>query len=185
MIEFQSAHPVRGATARASSFRSPRPDFNPRKRRPGQGDFNPRAPCGARLLIVSSRAILDAISIHAPRVGRDSYIARRRGWRRISIHAPRVGRDSQRDTAEQPRAISIHAPRVGRDWDSKKGQWISKISIHAPRVGRDAYTCPICPVCGEISIHAPRVGRDARAPCRRTVPRDFNPRAPCGARQQI
>ena len=73
MIEFQSTHPVRDATARASSFRSPRPDFNPRtsqtptgsrrfqSTRPVWGatgtaclpasasaDFNPRAPCGAR-----------------------------------------------------------------------------------------------------------------------------------------
>ena len=74
MIEFQSAHPVRGATARASSFRSPRPDFNPRTSQTPTGSrrfqstrpvwgatldrvqprdlgrhFNPRAPCGARL----------------------------------------------------------------------------------------------------------------------------------------
>ena len=36
-----------------------------------------------------------------------------------------------------------------------------------------------------ISIHAPLAGRDARASAPRSPRPDFNPRAPCGARQQI
>ena len=35
-------------------------------------DFNPRAPCGARLLQVDLPLLLVGISIHAPRVGRDT-----------------------------------------------------------------------------------------------------------------
>ena len=35
-----------------------------------------------------------------------------------------------------------------------------------------------------ISIHAPHAGRDSSPPARRSAPWYFNPRAPCGARQQ-
>ena len=35
-------------------------------------DFNPRAPCGARLLILYALPRYVGISIHAPRVGRDA-----------------------------------------------------------------------------------------------------------------
>ena len=58
------------------------------------------------------------------------------------------------------------------------------ISIHAPRVGCDRHCGPIggCPV---ISIHAPRVGCDASGSGKRYEYGDFNPRTPCGVRQQI
>ena len=35
-----------------------------------------------------------------------------------------------------------------------------------------------------ISIHAPRVGSDSRLRTSTTTPSDFNPRSPCGERQQ-
>ena len=79
----------------------------------------------------------------------------------ISIHAPRVGRDLTPQTAlAYMLDISIHAPRVGRDavydylhdkqveFQSTRPVWgatqavahhgqLFDISIHAPRVGRD------------------------------------------------
>ena len=59
-----------------------------------RNDFNPRAPCGARLLIVILTCVVVAISIHAPRVGRDDcFQIVFNKWAVISIHAPRVGRD--------------------------------------------------------------------------------------------
>ena len=59
-----------------------------------------------------------------------------------------------------------------------------KISIHAPLAGRDVaigdvYTSHI------ISIHAPLAGRDDSSFQGYPVSVNFNPRAPCGARQQI
>ena len=80
--------------------------------------------------------------------------------RMISIHAPRVGRDSNSwsmsvfsNVFQSTRpvwgatikpfftvtsiTISIHAPRVGRDAMAKELGLIHVISIHAPRVGRD------------------------------------------------
>ena len=37
----------------------------------------------------------------------------------------------------------------------------------------------------KVSIHAPRAGRDSRQCLSQTLPRCFNPRAPCGARHII
>ena len=103
---------------------------------------------------------VNAVSIHAPRVGRDAL-----------LFAPAVA-----DIGFNPRApcgarpplqilerieivVSIHAPRVGRDLAARSPRFATSVSIHAPRVGRDApshvrHTCFAC----------------------------FNPRAPCGAR---
>ena len=57
----------------------------------------------------------------------------------ISIHAPRVGRDSSSlPNLTKVFSISIHAPRVGRDFlEIHKLDGTLNISIHAPRVGRD------------------------------------------------
>ena len=104
-----------------------------------------------------------AISIHAPRVGRD-----RLAWYKADFtlkdfnpRAPCGARPEAKDTLVAAINISIHAPRVGRD-----ARW---------RV----------PACGTswISIHAPRVGRDAACENQYPAGQHFNPRAPCGARQ--
>ena len=57
--------------------------------------------------------------------------------------------------------ISIHAPHAGRDQRARLSTGMSQISIHAPHAGRDSSSRP---------------GGSRR--------RYFNPRAPCGARQQ-
>ena len=57
--EFQSTRPVRGATLAAYYFGIV------------QADFNPRAPCGARRAVATVDDHRSAISIHAPRAGRD------------------------------------------------------------------------------------------------------------------
>ena len=65
------------------------------------------------------------------------YLVRFEGFS-ISIHAPRVGRDTTVLLFDEFQSISIHAPRVGRDRAGSKTGDIIGISIHAPRVGRDA-----------------------------------------------
>ena len=67
-----------------------------------------------------------------------------------------------------------------RDQQRDHGR-VYAISIHAPLAGRDENGNPICPVCG-ISIHAPLAGRDTISQRGTTSARNFNPRAPCGAR---
>ena len=55
--------------------------------------FNPRAPCGARLCEYESRLYPCAVSIHAPHAGRDRAIFVILPSRLVSIHAPHAGRD--------------------------------------------------------------------------------------------
>ena len=123
--------------------------------------FNPRSPCGERPSEGVALYLIITISIHAPRVGSDACAGALRRLKMISIHAPRVGSDCQIGRSTQPADISIHAPRVGSDG-----------------AVTDAPTTPI------ISIHAPRVGSDHLSQQPRTGRSNFNPRSPCGERQQ-
>ena len=59
------------------------------------------------------------------------------------------------------------------------------ISIHAPRVGRDLRCLPCSASQCTISIHAPRVGRDDITGFSNAASKNFNPRAPCGARRPL
>ena len=170
--------------------------------------FNPRAPCGARQLGTEYRnkgqkkfqptrplrgATLaedrvghgESISTHAPLAGRDPRPRPRRGSTKISTHAPLAGRDRRGLHREEdnyyfnPRA-PCGARQLGTEYRNK-GQKkfqptrpLRGATLAEDRVGH-----------GEsISTHAPLAGRDAQKKNAPTVARHFNPRAPCGARQQ-
>mgnify|MGYP004563878501 CR=1 FL=1 len=101
-------------------------------------DFNPRAPCGARL----GRAVICAyrmISILAPRAGRDSSRWRPAPAGHISILAPRAGRDLGR-RALPPASVYFNprAPCGARPEIIKQAGKEIIISILAPRAGRDS-----------------------------------------------
>ena len=80
---------------------------------------------------------------------------------KISTHAPLAGRDDSPSEAFPASEISTHAPLAGRDYDPSPLFWFYYISTHAPLAGRDEINELTHP-----SNH------------------HFNPRAPCGARQQ-
>ena len=194
MIEFQSGHPVRGAT---------RPQ---RPRKALCPNFNPRAPCGARRDRRCGDHARADISIHAPRVGRDSgrlslslplYLFqstrpvwgatgetwnRSNGGERFQFTRPVWGATRRSSTAGASSLFQSTRPVWGATFLR---------SIGAKRCTKFQSTRPVWgatggdqlfDLCGTISIHAPRVGRDAIRPrCRSKMPY-FNPRAPCGAR---
>ncbi len=122
-------------------------------------NFNPRAPCGARLLRRTGFLFLPPFQSTRPvRGATRRYVDLLKGCF-ISIHAPRAGRDPHLCGGNHAVFISIHAPRAGRDLFLFMLLSSLSISIHAPRAGRDRRRMPPCP-----------------------LRRDFNPRAPCGAR---
>ena len=148
-----------------------------------------------------------SISIHAPLAGRDRVPSRLSNpFTDISIHAPLAGRDlilffvfvalllfqSTRPLrgatllsplSEDRLKISIHAPLAGRDTSFLYTYYIIKISIHAPPAGRDETPAPVeTPV---VVFQSTRPLRGATCPLwrRPCAARDFNPRAPCGARR--
>ena len=79
----------------------------------------------------------------------------------ISTHAPRAGSDPTYIPPLKKSDISTHAPRAGSDIDSLDAMEYAYISTHAPRAGSDDYQI------------FKRIERDY-----------FNPRSPCGERQQ-
>ena len=126
----------------------------------GPDHFNPRAPCGARLVGTNAQDIKALFQSTRPMRGATP-CRRGEGHRHpISIHAPHAGRDDSRHLQAQRHQISIHAPHAGRD------------QTGASRANSFIY----------ISIHAPHAGRDWPAATKAASAPYFNPRAPCGAR---
>ena len=125
-ILFQPTRPVRGATYQAwiennpdkVSTHAPRAGRDKRVRSLSlpPRSFNPRAPCGARLV---DAGMSDAWIMFQPT----------RPVRGATVHAVNIKVVLQ---------VSTHAPRAGRDFGSPIQISISvRVSTHAPRAGRD------------------------------------------------
>ena len=145
--QFQSTHPVRGATG-GRLKRSLILDIS---------IHAPRAGCDQQLAAVRQ---LQRISIHAPRAGCDVFASvwRKKMHKFQSTHPVRGATAAVR-RLKLARDISIHAPRAGCDAPAGKRKLDGVISIHAPRAGCDRHAG------GQgrravISIHAPRAGCD-------------------------
>ena len=127
-------------------------------------NFNPRAPYGARRFVTFSTRATSKISIHAPHTGRDSGIASLQFV--VDHFNPRAPYGARRDRLRQVlrgRRISIHAPHTGRDF----GLWPTRSSDPPFQSTR------------------PIRGATQNRMIRRRYPKDFNPRAPYGARHFI
>ena len=168
-------------------------DFNPRSPcgerllpsaaiQDGSEHFNPRSPCGERLLTGRWLLTLPVFQSTLPVWGATYALIVNHFFRDISIHAPRVGSDRQGADQTQTETISIHAPRVGSDTADESSLAIAAISIHAPRVGSDSRR-PGIGLLACISIHAPRVGSDGHHGYGGGLHLYFNPRSPCGERR--
>ena len=194
--EFQSTRPVWGATMCTSRRRS-------------SATISIHAPRVGRDRAAHDRSGAVVISIHAPRVGRDGGKGHAgRGHQHFNPRAPCGARRNIKKKPPSRIKISIHAPRVGRD--DKWGQLVYDKQDFNPRAPCGARQKDDSRMSSrsDISIHAPRVGRDFTQPHKdssalrfqstrpvwgatfRRWPhlvghQDFNPRAPCGARQQI
>jgi len=123
--------------------------------------FNPRAPRGARRPTVRVGSLSAEFQSTRPARGATSMRIRPRPACAVSIHAPRAGRDHIQHPHRDHHAVSIHAPRAGRDIDRQLARVQLAVSIHAPRAGRDVSSCGICNR-KIVSIHAPRAGRDTQ-----------------------
>ena len=124
------------------------------------GYFNPRAPCGAR---------------------HRSNIARIAGLH-FNPRAP-CGARHFGFVGQSRNVISTHAPLAGRDNYSPEAA-LHEIEFQPTRPLRGATLLLfVCDVCGRpISTHAPLAGRDSALVRHESTRRNFNPRAPCGAR---
>ena len=168
-------------------------------------DFNPRAPCGARLATYTSGAWGKVFQSTRPVWGATKKYGNTRRPKGISIHAPRVGRDGQNGRSPSSSAdFNPRAPCGARLQSYRRDFQVYYFNPRAPCGARPRIFLAIVNAF-KISIHAPRVGRDIVAAIQlHTLPRfqstrpvwgattlaealrekydHFNPRAPCGAR---
>ena len=124
-------------------------------------DFNPRAPCGAR------RAL--------PLQGR--------GTRYFNPRAPCGARRIEGGAGSN--FLSYFNPRApcgARRHIRGHSRYIPQISTHAPLAGRDVIPNQTGLINKEFQPTRPLRGATARARENEPEQRDFNPRAPCGAR---
>ena len=146
--------------------------------------FNPRAPRGARRVAPNDKIVNQLISIHVPREGHDPPRPRRRHRDNISIHVPREGHDSHFNMRFYERIyISIHVPREGHDPGGvPRHRRKAFISIHVPREGHDATAFISLLLIALFQSTCPARGTTSCRCSRSFTRRDFNPRAPRGAR---
>ena len=145
---FQSTRPVRGAT-RGRPAVCKRPN-----------SFNPRAPYGARPS--PSPPLPSLTGFQSTRPVRGATLAGDGVAERVavSIHAPRTGRDGSHSSWPAGYAVSIHAPRTGRDGYRREPTWAAPRFQSTRPVRGATLTYAELTGKGEASIHAPRTGRD-------------------------
>ena len=98
---FQSTCPMRGTTHGALQHQD-------------DGNFNPRAPCGARLLPPLSHTLHLHFNPRAP-CGARHKDAEKNSSGDISIHVPHAGHDQADILMARMISISIHVPHAGHD----------------------------------------------------------------------
>ena len=194
---FQSTLPGWGATIQSSmwpvswKFQSTLPGWGatcPRRCRScRRWHFNPRSPDGERLRGHVPPVRRVRISIHAPRMGSDSW--RPRATVIIMIFQstlPGWGATLMLLEAVHGIVISIHAPRMGSDHTpSLAGFDCKDFNPRSPDGERPRLTA-VGYIIVYISIHAPRMGSDSMLGVQMLSGYDdFNPRSPDGERPGI
>ena len=124
-MQFQSTHPLRGATGGSGRHNSAQRFQSTHPLRGATWykfltfllkNFNPRTPCGVRRIYGLFVDFVTIISIHAPLAGCDELTEQIRHVEIISIHAPLAGCDSFVEAdGGMWKLISIHAPLAGCD----------------------------------------------------------------------
>ena len=167
-------------------------------------DFNPRSPCGERLLNPIFFVTAEGISTHAPHAGSDvpfrcSYhwyllfqptlpmrgatglMRHLRACREFQPTLPMRGATHQRSIGAASWGISTHAPHAGSDSVLSLVPSMETISTHAPHAGSDDLRSARVHE-RRISTHAPHAGSDWVSIDKIERQFNFNPRSPCGER---
>ena len=173
----------------------------------GQLYFNPRTPRGVRCCHGHKATLLQAFQSTRPVRGATRDDGSKAWEAFISIHAPLAGCDEGHlDPAQLEEIFQSTHPSRGATADKVTERLRHEISIHAPHAGRDVILNPIPqevalfqstrPMRGAThndGFPAKKVGFQSTRPVRgateggryeETNQQNFNPRAPCGARQQ-
>ena len=105
---------------------------------PGRRSFNPRAPCGARLIETFDRASYQRFQSTRPMRGATIRIVTLTDAAMFQSTRPMRGATCGRCLSCRFRRVSIHAPHAGRDVLIVCLDLLFRVSIHAPHAGRDS-----------------------------------------------
>ena len=192
---FQSTAPVWGPTRRATLARKARriSIHGPRvgadrcqwRCQNYRYNFNPRPPCGGRHRHINTLGLLHRFQSTAPVWGPTSNLFRiMPAPRYFNPRPPCGGRHNAAFSSDGTHLFQSTAPVWGPTRMESLKKSTDGFQSTAPVWGptfRIAYTYQ----CYLISIHGPRVGADVQEPSSFTVWGNFNPRPPCGGRQQM
>ena len=169
---FQPTLPVRGAT-------------RPEGRYPIFDLFQPTLPVRGATFGVIMFIQFCNISTHAPRAGSDvTYPARLILLADFNPRSPCGERHLMPHNRQGKMLFQPTLPVRGATSGFALALPYIRISTHAPRAGSDlTSSCPHTLIV--ISTHAPRAGSDPAGARSEPVQQDFNPRSPCGERQDI
>ena len=125
-----------------------------------RNNFNPRAPCGARLQVSRPFSFPYPFQPTRPLRGATDDLLADAVPNEISTHAPLAGRDRGFCNIYRYKQISTHAPLAGRDW--RGGAMVARHALFQPtRPLRGATaTSATTFIFVIISTHAPLAGRD-------------------------
>ena len=168
---FQSTHPLRGATLFL-------PHFSAWER------FQSTHPLRGATTFFSVVYIIGKFQSTHPLRGATYFNCLEFEAERFQSTHPLRGATFRLCSTRFPKTISIHAPLAGCDISGSRPRDAIDISIHAPLAGCDEVYKPQRIASQEISIHAPLAGCDKTLTTAAQGTRHFNPRTPCGVRQQ-
>ena len=191
---FQSTRPLRGATAARRALGTVRKKFQ--STRPLRGatatfplplwmipHFNPRAPCGARRLLSYTVTLSPKFQSTRPLRGAtfSLYIVQPHNYN-FNPRAPCGARPQRTARAVSTAQFQSTRPLRGATQTVRgAGQW-NAISIHAPLAGRDRAEKSAARGNRDFNPRAPCGARLRPLPIPSAAMTNFNPRAPCGAR---
>ena len=191
---FQSTHPVWGATREKFKGGNTHGNFNPRSPcgerllqfslQPGSQNFNPRSPCGERLVHTQIGMILIAFQSTLPVWGATVFP---RILAVVLTHFnPRSPCGERQYDKAGNRSYEYFNPRSPcgeRPQKKLRREFAEQFQSTLPVWGATLYIF-ITSINFCISIHAPRVGSDSFQHTPISPLTDFNPRSPCGERLQ-
>ena len=144
--------------------------------------FNPRSPCGERLLRSDDEGARLPFQSTLPVWGATTAWANSSSCRQFQSTLPVWGATATLLLSDRCLRISIHAPRVGSDRSHYAGPYPQAISIHAPRVGSDCHLTGTIPLSILFQSTLPVWGATYPAISGTGCRSNFNPRSPCGER---
>ena len=150
-----------------------------------EGNFNPRAPCGARLGTWGRTIRWRDFNPRAPCGARHKQAIT--FFFTVSDFNPRAPCGARHN--RHSRLLRVNqifqstCPLRGTTCNDLKPRRRDGISIHVPLAGHDGRRAAQSLHDGMISIHVPLAGHDRAGFGRARCARHFNPRAPCGARR--